>query len=78
MMERPNLTRKDPLNPQETIDCYVLSRRKFLTLIQQEDLGFVAYYGKRKLIIRTEFEKYLTNHPELRRRKPYGRTEKGQ
>lgn len=38
----------------------------------------MAYYGSRKLIIRTEFEKYLEKHPELRRRDRSGRTEKRQ
>ena len=29
---------------------------------------FLAYYGERKLILRVAFERYLHNHPELRRR----------
>ena len=29
---------------------------------------FLAYYGERKLILRVAFERYLRNHPELRRR----------
>lgn len=66
-MSRIDLGRKDVLNPQEAIEHFVLSRRKFYALIKQEGLGFVAYYGERKLIIRTEFEKYLLQHPELRR-----------
>ena len=68
-MSRIDLGRKDVLNPQEAIEYFVLSRRKFYALIKQEGLGFVAYYGDRKLIIRTEFEKYLLQHPELRRGK---------
>jgi len=33
-----------------------------------KDIKFVARYGSRRLIIRTEFEKYLAEHPELKRR----------
>lgn len=74
-MSRIDLARKDALNPQEAIEHFILSRRKFYELIKQEGLGFMAYYGERKLIIRTEFEKYLLTHPELRR-KEHGRPKK--
>ena len=33
-----------------------------------EGEAFLAYYGERKLILRVAFERYLRNHPELRRR----------
>lgn len=75
-MSRIDLARKDVLNPQEAIEYFVLSRRKFYELIKQEGLCFMAYYGERKLIIRTEFEKYLFEHPELRRQE-HGRPKKG-
>lgn len=75
-MSRIDLGRKDALNPQEAIEYFVLSRRKFYALLKQEGLGFIAYYGERKLIIRNEFAKYLLEHPELRR-KEYGRPKKG-
>ena len=75
-MSRIDLTRKDALNPQEAIEHFVLSRRKFYELIKQEGLSFMAYYGERKLIISAEFEKYLLAHPELRR-KEHGRPKKG-
>lgn len=74
-MSRIDLGRKDALNPQEAIEYFVLSRRKFYELIKQEELPFMAYYGERKLIIRTEFTKYLLEHPELRR-KEHGRPKK--
>lgn len=75
-MERPNLARKEALNPEEAIKHFNLSRRKFYDLIQQEGLPFLAYYIQRKLIIRAEFEKYLLEHPELKRRESYGRPKK--
>ena len=67
-MAKPNLGEKDILNPSETIDYFVLSRRKFYDLLKNTDgEDFLAYYGERKLIIRVAFEKYLLQHTELRR-----------
>ena len=68
-MTKINLAEKDILNPQEAIEYFVLSRRKFYEFLKQTDGGdFLAYYGERKLILRVAFEKYLLTHPELRRR----------
>ena len=68
-MARPDLAEKDILNPSEAIEYFVLSRRKFYDLLNNADgEDFLAYYGERKLILRVAFERYLHNHPELRRR----------
>ena len=68
-MSRPDLGEKDILNPSEAIEHFVLSRRKFYDLLSNTDgEDFLAYYGERKLILRVSFERYLHNHPELRRR----------
>ena len=68
-MARPSLAEKDILNPSEAIEYFVLSRRKFYDLLNNTDgEDFLAYYGERKLILRVAFERYLRNHPELRRR----------
>lgn len=68
-MARPSLAEKDILNPSEAIEYFVLSRRKFYYLLNNTDgEDFLAYYGERKLILRVAFERYLRNHPELRRR----------
>lgn len=68
-MARPDLAEKDILNPSEAIEYFVLSRRKFYDLLNNTDgEDFLAYYGERKLILRVAFERYLRNHPELRRR----------
>ena len=64
-MARPSLAEKDILNPSEAIEHFVLSRRKFYDLLNNTD---GEYYGERKLILRVAFERYLRNHPELRRR----------
>ena len=68
-MARPSLAEKDILTPSEAIEYFVLSRRKFYDLLSNTDgEDFLAYYGERKLILRVAFERYLCNHPELRRR----------
>ena len=69
VMAMPNLGETDFLNPSEAIEYFVLSRRKFYDLLKNTDgEDFLAYYGERKLILRVAFERYLRNHPELRRR----------
>ena len=66
-MRKPALAEKDFLNPEETIELFSLSRRKFYRLIKEEkQLGFMALYGSRKLIIRGAFEKYLEANPEIK------------
>ena len=74
---KADLSQKDVLNPLETINLFVLSRRKFYDLLKHnKGLKFLAKYGTRNLIIRTEFEKYLQSHPELRRRGTNGNEER--
>ncbi len=71
-MAKTELGEKDLLNPNETILLFDLSSRKFLALIRSgAKLDFIAFYGGRRLIIRTIFEKYLDEHAELRRRKTW-------
>ena len=71
-MVKIELGEKDLLNPNETILLFDLSSRKFLALIRSgTKLDFIAFYGDRRLIIRTIFEKYLDEHTELRRRKAW-------
>lgn len=68
-MRKPTADEKDILNQEEAIVHFKLSRRKFFKLLKDgKNLPFMAMYGSRRLIIRTEFEQYLEKHPELRRR----------
>ncbi|MGF0034268.1 excisionase [Bariatricus sp. SGI.154] len=68
-MKKPSAEQKDILNQEEAIVYFGLSRRKFYKLLKEgKNTPFMAMYGSRRLIIRTEFEKYLEKHPELRRR----------
>ena len=49
---KPKLAEKDILNIQEAIEYFVLSRRKFYSLLaEDENPGFIAKYGTRQLII---------------------------
>ena len=79
---RAALAEKAILNPGEAIRLYDLSARRFYRLIQgRKKLPFVALYNKRKLIIRSEFDKYLEQHPEekecLKNGTRYSAKEKG-
>lgn len=66
---RPPLENKDVMTVQEAIDYYRLSRRKFYALLHEKGLTFVVfYYNERRLILCREFEKYLEQHPEIKRR----------
>ena len=68
-MKKPSAEQKDVLNQEEAIVYFGLSRRKFYKLLKEgKNIPFMAMYGSRRLIIRTEFAKYLEKHPELRRR----------
>ena len=79
---RAALAEKAILNPGEAIRLYDMSARRFYRLIQgRKRLPFLALYNKRKLIIRSEFDKYLEQHPEekerLRNGTRYSAKEKG-
>ena len=66
-MKKPALAEKETLNPGEAAAFYNLSRRKFFRLLERgEKYPFLAFYKERKLIIRSEFEKYLEAHPEIK------------
>lgn len=68
-MKKPSAEQKDILNQEEAIVYFGLSRRKFYKLLKEgKNTPFMAMYGSRRLIIRTQFAKYLEKHPELRRR----------
>ena len=67
-MQRATAETKDLLNLSETIEYFNLSQRKFHSLIREKTVhDFIAFYGSRRLIIRTAFERYILKHPELRR-----------
>ena len=66
-LRRPKLEEKDLFNPEEAIEFYGLSRRKFAQLLNSDErLPFIALYRTRKLIIRSEYERYMDEHPEVR------------
>ena len=68
-MRKVSAEEKDFLSQEEAIEHFGLSRRKFHQLLKTgKDTPFLALYGKRRLILRAEFAKYLEQHPELRGR----------
>lgn len=76
-MAKPDLGEKDILNPEEAIRYWNLSRRRFYDFLEQTDGGdFIAYYKKRKLIIRLAFEKYLQRNPKEQEELENGRSRK--
>lgn len=76
-MAKPNLEDKDVLNPQEAIQYWIFSKRRFYDFLEQTDGGdFLAYYKKRKLIIRIAFELYLQRNPKVKEELENGRSRK--
>ena len=76
-MAKPSLGEKDILNPEEAICYWNFSRRKFFDFLEQTDGGdFLAYYKKRKLIIRIAFERYLQRNPKVKEELENGRSGK--
>ena len=66
-LRRPKLEEKDLFNPEEAVEFYRLSRRKFIQLLNSDErLPFIALYRTRKLIIRSEYERYMDEHPEVK------------
>ncbi len=74
-MRSPVLGQKNILTPEETISYFGLSQRKFYRWLKQPH-SFVAFYRKRKLILRTELERHFQNHPEEREVLKRGRRKK--
>ena len=63
-MRRPRIEEKETLTVEEAISLFGLSRRKFWKLMKGMDMiPFLAMYGSRRLIIRSELELWLKNHP---------------
>ncbi len=66
-MRKPSLAQKDVLNPEEAVAYFGFSRRKFNRFLNDGKCKkYTALYGKRRLILRSEFEKYLEENPEVK------------
>ncbi len=60
---------KEILTVEEAIEHYKLSRIKLLALLHEGSNSFsVKYYNNRTLILKPQFEEYLKQHPEIRKR----------
>lgn len=67
-MKRVPVDEKELITVDEAIFFYNLIVVRFRKLMKESDLGFtVRYFGNRTLIIREKLEKYLEEHPEVRR-----------
>ncbi len=67
-MKRVPVQEKELITVEEAVNHYNLIVVRFRKLVKEENLSFtVRYYGKRTLLIRKELEKYLEEHPEVRR-----------
>ena len=65
-LRKVQLEHKSIFNTEEAVTFYGLSRRKFKRLLEgDEELPFIAYFRKRKLIVRDEFETYMTENPDI-------------
>ena len=61
------LGEKDYLNTQEAIIYWNLSNRKFREFLKKKKrCKFIFMYRTRRFIIRSEFEKYLKRHPDVK------------
>ena len=65
-VDRARLQEKEVFNPEEVCIFYGLSRKKFRRFLETSvDLPFTAFFKTRKIIIRSEFEKYMGENPEI-------------
>jgi ACT domain-containing protein len=62
-MKKVPLAEKDILTPEEAIQYFGLSRRKFYRWMETPHC-FVAYFKTRKIILRLELEKYFLKYPQ--------------
>lgn len=66
-MRKPQLAQKDVLNQEEAVQYFGFSRRKFFGMLREGKFKkYTALYGRRRLILWREFEKYLEKNPEVK------------
>lgn len=56
---KPTLADKDFLTTAEAAIYFELSAKKWYLFLEEGPQDFIAFYGDRKLIIKSDFEKYL-------------------
>lgn len=76
-MANPSLGEKDILNPEEAICYWNFSRRRLYKFLEETDGGdYLAFYKKRKLIIRVSFEQFLFKNPKVKEELANGKSRK--
>ncbi len=67
-MKKVPVQEKELITVEEAMNYYNLIVVRFRKLLKEENLSFtVRYFGNRTLLIRKELERYLEEHPEVRR-----------
>jgi hypothetical protein len=67
IMKNVSLETKAILNREEAAKLYGFSRRKLFRFLKEgENLPFIIFYNKRKLINRRAFDSFLRFRPELK------------
>jgi hypothetical protein len=59
IVAKPTLADKDILTTAEAAIYFGLSAKKWYLFLEEGPQDFIAFYGDRKLIIKSDFEKYL-------------------
>lgn len=67
---------KDYLTPLEAVGYWNFSKNKFYNYINSGTYSFVVLYRSRKLILRVEFDNYLSLNPEIKETLQNGRNNK--
>ena len=62
--EKQDLAEKEYLNPGEAAEFWGIPVVKFRKYVRITGLPFVAFYGGRRLVVRSEFERFLKENPK--------------
>ena len=56
---------REYLYTYEAIEYWGLNQRKFYKFLTEGTYDFIAYYGKRKLILKEKFERYIWKNHDI-------------
>ena len=64
-MQQTPFSEREYLYTYEAIEYWGPSQRKFYKFLAEGTYDFIAYYGKRKLILRVKFERYICKNHDI-------------
>ena len=64
-MQQTPFSEREYLYTYEAIEYWGLSQRKFYKFLAEGTYDSIAYYGKRKLILRVKFERYICKNHDI-------------